>query len=283
MNFHQAKAQLFIPDGTPEADALPRTTHMGIGAHQDDLEFMAYHGILACYDNADKWFTGVTCTNGAGSSRTGDFADFTDEQMQEVRREEQNRAATLGQYAAQFQLDHPSSVVKNPRETVLVDELTAIMTACAPEVIYTHNPADKHPTHLGVTAATIKALRSLPAGLRPQQFLGCEVWRDLDWLDDADKVGMDVSARPELAAELNGMFVSQIAGGKRYDLAVEGRRRANATFFDSHSVDDVTHLAFAIDLTPLLTDLTLDPAAFILSHVDKFRANVQSAFGGFFA
>jgi LmbE family N-acetylglucosaminyl deacetylase len=54
------------------SEALARITHLGIGAHQDDLEFMAFHGILACFRmRDDRWFGGVTCTNGAGSSRTG--------------------------------------------------------------------------------------------------------------------------------------------------------------------------------------------------------------------
>jgi len=35
MKLHHATADLFIPDGTPVADALGRVTHLGIGAHQD--------------------------------------------------------------------------------------------------------------------------------------------------------------------------------------------------------------------------------------------------------
>jgi hypothetical protein len=60
--------------------------------------------------------------------------------------------------------------------------------------------------------------------------LGCEVWRNLDWLLDEDKQGLPVDDRPNLAAALSGVFDSQISGGKRYDLAVQGRRLANATF-----------------------------------------------------
>ena len=48
MNFQNSTAELFIPDGLGEQAALSRVTHLGIGAHEDDLEFMAYHGILAC-------------------------------------------------------------------------------------------------------------------------------------------------------------------------------------------------------------------------------------------
>jgi len=71
------RARLMIPDGLAAPEALRRTTHLGIGAHQDDLEFMAFHGILACYDQKDRWFGGVTITDGRGSSRAGKFQDRT--------------------------------------------------------------------------------------------------------------------------------------------------------------------------------------------------------------
>ncbi len=63
-------------------------------------------------------------------------------------------------------------------------------------------------------------------------------------------------------------------GGKRYDLAVQGRRLANATFFESHDVDRHTMLAFAMDLTPLVADPSLDVAAFTTSLVDRMRPDV---------
>jgi len=273
---------LFIPDGLRQPAALTRITHLGIGAHQDDLEFMAYHGIETCFRRDDLWFGGVTCTNGAGSSRTGPYADYTDDQIQQVRHREQNHAATTGEYAAQYQLGHPSSVIKDPANTTFTDELLTILQTTKPDVVYTHNPADKHPTHLAVTAATIKALRLLDPKHRPSQVLGCEVWRGLDWMADADKIPLDVSKRPNLANALGGIFDSQIAGGKRYDLAVEGRRRANATFFDSHSVDATDQLWFAMDLTPLVLDDQLDPVQFTLAHIDNFKATVAQNWGPFF-
>ena len=51
-------SEAFVPDGAPLSTALARTTHLGIGAHPDDLEIMACHGILECYRNNDRWFTG---------------------------------------------------------------------------------------------------------------------------------------------------------------------------------------------------------------------------------
>ena len=275
MKLHQPRARIFVPDGKPVAAALRRVTHLGIGAHQDDLEFMAFHGILECFHQTRKWFAGVTCTNGAGSSRTGAYAQFTDAQMMEVRRTEQDQAATIGQYAAMIQLDYSSGVVKSAAGSALRDDLRKILAATRPEVVYTHNPADKHDTHIGVVVATLQALRELPRRRRPRKVVGCEVWRNLDWLNDADKVVMEVSGRDNLAAALNGVFDSQIAGGKRYDLATLGRRAANATFFESHATDRANQVIFGMDLTPLVADETLDMVEFVASHVRAFEDDVR--------
>lgn len=276
MKLHHSTADVFIPDQLPEAEALRRVTHLGIGAHQDDLEFMAFHGILECFAKDNKWFAGVTCTNGAGSSRTGPYASFTDERMMTIRREEQRTAAVIGGYAAMLQLDYPSSGVKSPTATELKDDLKTVLVATLPDVVYTHNPADKHDTHIGVTIAALLAMRELPANQRPTKVIGCEVWRNLDWLPDSDKVLMDVSGRDNMAAALNGVFDSQIAGGKRYDLATLGRRAANATFFDSHSTDASTQLIFGVDLSPLVADDTLDIVDYTCDLITKFQDDVRT-------
>ena len=265
-----------MPDGQPVAAALKRITHLGIGAHQDDLEFMAFQGILECCSSKTKWFGGVTCTNGAGSSRAGKYKKFSDEQMLAVRRREQNRAAKLGKFGVMLQLDYPSSAVKSPADTALKEDLKKILAATKPEMVYTHNPADKHDTHIGVVIAAIQALRELPRRQRPKKVIGCEVWRNLDWLPDADKVLMDVSGHDQFAAKLNGVFDSQIAGGKRYDLATLGRRSANATFFDSHATDAATQLIFGMDLTPLVADETKDIAAYVTGFIEKFQDDVKA-------
>lgn len=275
MNLHQPQSQLFIPDGLQETEALARITHLGIGAHQDDLEFMAFHGILECFARDDRWFGGVTCTDGAGSSRTGPYADFTDAEMKAIRKQEQNAAASIGRFGAMFQLDLPSSAVKSATDTTLQEDLAAILAATRPEIVYTHNPADKHDTHIGVTIAALLAIRSLPKDMRPAKVIGCEVWRNLDWMPDGEKVLMDVSGRDNLSAALNGVFDSQIAGGKRYDLATLGRRAANATFFDAHSTDAATQLIFGMDLTPLAHDDSADIAAFVCGLIDRFRDDVR--------
>jgi LmbE family N-acetylglucosaminyl deacetylase len=199
--------------------------------------------------------------------------------MMAIRRQEQNTAATVGGFGAMIQLDYPSSAVKSSTDPSLTEDLLEILTATRPEVVYTHNPADKHDTHIGVTIAALKAMREMPRDLRPKQVIGCEVWRNLDWLPDSQKVLMDVSGRDNLAAALNGVFDSQIAGGKRYDLATLGRRAANATFFESHATDSATQLIFGLDLTPLVTDETSDIVDYVCGLIDQFNADVRHKLG----
>ena len=276
MKLHNPSAEIYVPDGRPVAAALKRITHLGIGAHQDDLEFMAFHGIVECFASKTKWFGGVTCTNGSGSARAGKYKKFTDEQMMAVRRREQCQAAKLGKYGAMIQLDFPSSAVTSPTDAVLKEDLEKILKVARPEVVYTHNLADKHDTHIGVVVAVIQAVRGLPRSQRPKRIIGCEVWRNLDWLADADKVIMDVSGHDQFAAKLNGVFDSQIAGGKRYDLATLGRRSANATFFDSHATDAATQVIFGMDLTPLVADDASDIVDFTTVFIEQFRDDVKS-------
>jgi LmbE family N-acetylglucosaminyl deacetylase len=278
MKFAKETASLVIPDSAGLPFAVARTTHLGVGAHQDDLEFMALHGILECFRQNDRWFGGVTCTDGSGSSRSGSYANLTDDQMKVVRAQEQDTAARIGQYSFMAQLDHPSSVAKRPGEREpMVDDLVAVLQSTQPEVIYTHNPFDKHATHVGVLFALLQAVRRLPVPARPRAVFGCEVWRGLDWLPDKFKVVHGIDGHLNLAASLNGAFDSQIAGGKRYDLAVEGRRLANATFHESHAVDEHAAVAYAVDLTPLVTGDHLTVEAFTENILRDFSQDIRDA------
>ena len=267
-------AQLYIPDGVEESAALARTTHLAIGAHQDDLEIMAYDGIAQCYQQADQWFAGVVVTNGGGTPRSGIYGDYSDGDMIQVRNKEQKKSAFVGEFSAQFLLDFPSSRVKDPADQGPIDDLAAIIEATRPDVIYTHNLADKHDTHIGVILKTIAALRRVPEEALPKKVYGCEVWRDLDWMADSDKIAMDTSQRENLQMALVGIFDSQIAGGKRYDLATMGRRRAHATYHQSHGVDETTGITFAMDLTPLIEDRDLDPLSLVQGYLSNFLCDV---------
>jgi len=270
MKLLKKSAEIFIPDNSDSTSALKRTTDLCIGAHHDDLEIMAYSQIANCFGKENHHFTGVVVTDGAGSPRSGVYADYTDEEMKKVRIIEQKNAALIGRYSAQFLLSYPSKEVKNPKNQNLIDELKSIILNCSPNTLYTHNLADKHDTHVALVMHVIRALREIPLNKRPNKIISLEVWRGLDWLSDEDKIVYDTSLYPNLSAALLGVFDSQISGGKRYDLAAQGRRLANATFLASHFVNELESASYGIDITELVNS-DKDPADFIAEAIEKFK------------
>lgn len=263
--------EIFVPDNCEQP--FSRTTHMVIAAHQDDAEIFAYHGILECFGREDKWFSAVITSDGAGSSRTGFYGNFTNEQMMEIRMKEQKKAAFIGEYGFLSLLKYTSAQIKGDTEEI-INDYAELLKKAKPQIVYTHNLADKHPTHIGVVLKCIKAIRSLPKQDRPQKLYGCEVWRDLDWLNDEEKVILACDEHINLERALLGVYDSQIAGGKRYDLATEGRRTANATYAASHDTDSYQRITYAMDLTPLIEDDKLDLKEFIAAHIDAFKNSV---------
>ncbi len=255
---------------------MERVTHLGIVSHQDDLEIAAYHGITECFHSGSQWFGGVVVTDGGGSPRKGPYADYTDEEMKQVRMVEQRKAAYVGEYSAMIQLSYPSPDVKHHRRADVAADIADILAKTRPQVVYLHNPCDRHDTHVATFMRCIEALRSLPKDQRPQTVYGCEVWRKLDWLLTEDKVMLKVDKFEHLLRPLLGVFDSQISGGKRYDLAEEGLRHANATYFDSHTTDKTELLNFAMDLSPLVHDDTLSVEEFTLAFVRRLEEDVRA-------
>jgi LmbE family N-acetylglucosaminyl deacetylase len=274
MKFHLDTSEIFVPDNLPAEEALARTTHMAISAHQDDLEIMAAQPIIDCFQQEDKWFTGVVLTDGRGSPRDNLYKDFTDEEMRLVRFKEQRKASIVGEYAAQVMLDYPSKIVKDSSRHEPVEDLALLLRTARPQTVFTHNLADKHDTHVSTALRAISAIRSLPEEERPAKLYGCEVWRSLDWLLDSDKVAMNLSEHENLQEALLGVFDSQIAGGKRYDLASMGRRRANATYFETHGVDLMSGISYAMDMTSLITAVDVAPQDFVKELIQHFAQDV---------
>lgn len=275
VQFNHPKHDLYIPDQTDPDAALRRVTHLGIVSHQDDLEIAAYHGITECFHSKDQWFGGVVVTDGAGSPRKGPYASYTDDEMQKVRLVEQRKAAYVGEYSIMAQLGYPSDDIKKTRHAPAVADLKFILENSRPKILYLHNPCDRHDTHVATFLRCLEAIRELPQEARPQTVYGCEVWRKLDWLLSEDKVMLWVDKYPHLLRPLLGVFDSQISGGKRYDLAEEGLRHANATYFDSHTTDKTDLLTFAMDLTPLTKDDSLCPVEYAVNYARRLQDDVR--------
>lgn len=259
----------------PNCAKNEKVKYMAISAHQDDIEIMATHAIISAFDDPQASFYAVVATDGAGSARDGIYKNYTDEEMKAVRVIEQEKAAEVGSYHKLVLLNYTSKQMKDPACEDAVADIAASILDAKPEYIYTHNLADKHETHIGTVTKVIRAIRTLDKKDRPKHLYGCEVWRDLDWMPDEQKVVFTLDAHQSLQASLLGVFDSQIAGGKRYDLAAQGRRVANATYCSSHSVDTSASLAYAMDLTPLIEDDNLSISEYVLSKVDDFKADIQ--------
>ncbi len=274
MKLIRKSSEIFVPGNQPVTKALARTTHVCIAAHPDDIEIMAAHPILECFQKDDKGFTGVVVTDGRGSPRGNKYAKESDEEMRDIRREEQRKAAIIGGYSAVVMLNYPSETVKDGKDSEIVKDILTIIKSTQPEVVFTHNLADKHDTHVAVALRVITALRSLPEKSRPHHLFGCEGWRDLDWMLDGDKKCFDLSAHEDLQAALLKIYDSQISGGKRYDLATLARRKVNATLTDPMNVDVVTGMAYAMDMTPLITDASLSPNQFVHNLIHRFSKDV---------
>lgn len=279
MRLRHPQARLYFPNEGIHGVDLNATTHLGIGAHQDDLEILAAHGIVECFEPGPGAFTGVVVTDGV--STTGGEGDAAEQAEQaRVRAEEQLEAARIGRYHACALLGYSSHRVKEGPPPDLVEDLVQIFRETRADIVYTHNFCDKHQTHLAVAWAVVCALRQLSADELPRRVIGCEVWRALDWLPDSKKIQLDVSAHPELQERLIAVFRSQIDAGKRYDLATMGRRRAHATFSESHSRDQASAVVYGMDLLPFVRAPELSVETFVEGLLEAFRADLVSPLKG---
>ena len=60
-------------------------------------------------------------------------------------------------------------------------------------------------------------------------------------------------------------------GGKRYDLAAAGRRKAQATFADAYSPDQAQEVVLALNLLPLLEHGAPSLQDFVSGLINEFR------------
>jgi LmbE family N-acetylglucosaminyl deacetylase len=265
--------QLFIPDEEFDETVFHRTKTLAIGAHPDDLELLAIKAILEAYGLGERSFFGVVLTNGAGSPKSGPYADLLPDQMVKLRTLEQKAAAEIGRYSACLMCGMTSNDIKRPL-TDATRIIRWLIEKTSPEAIWTHNFFDTHSTHQAAALCTIKAILSLPPEKRPKKLFGGEVWGSLDHFPDVLRLELD---RPNLIRALVGVFDSQITGGKRYDEAFLGNLLAHATFGNSHETDKASHVALALDMSELL--VATDTHA-IDHYVDnvlmKMRAEIEA-------
>lgn len=270
----ESRFSFFVPDAVPRDVALARTTHLAIGAHPDDLELIGIQGIFACHENERQWFSGIVVTDGGGSARNGKFARLSNDEMVSVRHQEQIEAAQLGQFSVVVQLGLQSANLINGFDEALIDQIATLLLEARPDIVYLHNPGDRHATHVAVCVHAIEALRRLDTSCLPKSVYGIEVWRSLDWVSDAMRISLDVSGSAQLQQRLLAAHRSQVEGGKRYDLAVQGRYVANATFNVEREVDSYLESQTALDLLPLIRDPGLSVQVYTEALVKGLSAEI---------
>jgi hypothetical protein len=55
-----------------------------------------------------------------------------------------------------------------------------------------------------------------------------------------------------------------------------GRRLTNATFFASHDTDKASGIAYAMNLTPLITNPKSNIQDYVQAHIDRFAQDVNN-------
>lgn len=265
----------YSPKNITKTVAHQQTTHLGIGAHSDDLEFMAIHGISECYECPNHWFSGIICTDGRGSIRPKNQKNLTEEEWIALRSEEQIKASKIGDYSYVHLLGFQSQEIATAESfDNLVETLQEELIKTKPTYIYTHSPADRHKTHRIVSLAVIQAIRAVRQDLPLVSFWGCEVWGSLEWLSNDDRQILDHSKHLDLAHRLNQCFSSQILGGKNYAEAITGRRIANATLLKPRKKDEFKEVTYAIDLMPLIQNPEQSIQLFLQEKIDRFKETI---------
>lgn len=265
------KDSVYFPD--PSQSRPEYTTDLCIAAHPDDMELMAYPAISDCYDRQDRFFTGMVLTNGAGCGKGDLLEGLIGEEIAEIRKKEQYEAADIGKYLAVCVLPYYSEQLRR-LEPEIVEKISDWIKICKPDRVYIHNFADKHETHVAAALAAWQALKGLSEEERPNRVYSMEVWRSLDWLRDENKTVFGLSGDTALERGLIQVFKSQIAGNKRYDTGVIGRRRANAVFLSGYQKDSCDGACYALDVTDWVFS-GKSPLEMLEMHLNSFKADVM--------
>jgi LmbE family N-acetylglucosaminyl deacetylase len=275
MNLKNKDAEIYVPDGVSVDEAVKRANRLVIAAHQDDIELMAFHGVLeALKDGGNKLF-GVVATTGSISIHGDDHVFHSVSDIRQTRIQEQKEAADLGKYSAIAFLSYSSHEVKDCHISQPTKDLIALIDEIRPHSVYLHNPFDRHDTHVALCLRSIDALReAAKRGWKPEHVYGCEVWRGLDWLVHCDQIALAVHDPDSLSERLVGKFKSQLTGTKHYDLAARGRRIANATYHEATNMSPTHEIIFAVDLLPLIEDPCISIHDFVKHIVDRFESDI---------
>lgn len=261
---------------------LPKTRKTGpvkyvcICAHPSDCEIMAIDGIQRGYRAKKYTFAAVITTDGSDSERNGKLQKASNRRIASMRMSEQKKAATLGRYNSVYFMNYKPEQARNQEDEDIVNEYVEIIKELKPRIIYTHSILDRDPTHVAVAVKVINALRKLRKTQMPALLYGCEVWRDLDWVDPSKVVSFDVSHNIRLQKQLIMVHKSQNLSRDYLNAAV-GRRYVNATFSKSEKKKEAKLTSRAINMTTLLRRKEFPIKRFAMSFIDDLYSEINDS------
>ncbi len=271
--------QIWTPNRKSFEELRKKTTHLGVCAHSDDLEVIAFDGIVKHFKDKRSNFFGIVVSDNQGKPIHPKYKSFSLSKVQKIREEEQIKAARLGEYAGLAFLRYPSSKIKDAKyKEKIKEKIKEVVDFLRPSIVYTHSLFDRHLSHVAVTLRAIEALRGLNKNKRPDKLYGVEVWGGLDWLSQKRREVFDVSGYEELSSKLLRVFKSQRFGLHRYDVAFLSRMKSNAVYYKTHQFSKSTSLIFAMDLTQLVKNKRLSIKKYLKSHINAFSDNVFRRF-----
>lgn len=235
-------------------------------AHPDDAEFGCYALIRKCMKEGKRLLV-IVVTTGSKCPLAGSFADRAEE-MERIRAEEQFEAARIGNYSV-LMLGYESADLRGAGSDLVCGVLEQILSQCSAAEIWTHNPFDRHPTHLSVLRLLLAAIRRMNRSKRPTKLYGAELWGGLDHVPAEHIEEFDVSDDLGLRRALIEAFRSQNEA-KNYAAGVPGREAGHATFRASHSNNRMTACDLALNMAPLLEDDTLSLEDWTKQLLDKY-------------
>lgn len=266
------KGSIFLP----KARKTGPVKYLCVCAHPSDCEIMAIDGIQRGYRAQKYSFSCVVTTDGSENERGGKYLKSSDKRMSNVLASEQRKAAELGRYNSVYFMNYKAEEARDQENEDIVAEYIEIIKELKPRIVYTHSLLDRDPTHVCVAVKVINALRKLRKGDQPKVVYGCEMWRDLDWIDKDKIVSFDISKNIRLQRQLISVFKSQIIN-RDYINAAIGRRYVNAAFSRDDKKKEAKLTARAINMTTLLRRKELPIKRYAMSFIDDLYSEINDS------
>lgn len=256
----------WTPAGSNIQSALAKANSIAVVAHADDALIMLPDQATAV--GGTSGLIEILVTDGAGSVLPPGCR--TQSELVALREHEEIRVAQRAGFGGVIFLRASSATVRDTGERRVTQSIAAILACTHPEILVTHNPFDRHPTHLAVLARVLDAICRVPRRAWPLRLLGGEVWGGLDFLPAEIVQAHDISAQIETIGELMRLYETQNIN-QHYDLGAVGRYLSHATFHSSHARNEAVAMALTIDMTALLGRPASSLPDFVVRWFDRAR------------